>query len=510
MNNTMKAAVNYAALGWSVIPLKPNSKSPLIPWLEYQKRLPTMEELRNWFENTQNNLGIVTGSLSQLSVVDADDLTHFLAQAPIHSPISAMTPRPGKHFYFRYSGETNSASKIADHIDVRGEGGYVVAPPSVVDGHRYRFLNNYLNPSLLPDFPRELLDVSIKAVNGGMAVKPQKSQDWLSQALEGIREGNRNATFTSIVGRLHRDRYSPNSIRSLLLPHAKDNLFDLGELDNVIQSVTRYENQKEGGSGTGYEIHGSDNKAENIEDFLKGEEHVEWIVPGVIAKSSLGFIAGLPESLKTWILIDLAIEASQGGEWLGYKVNPCKVLFIDQERWVGETRRRFRKLLKGKVMKTNSENKDLLHIQVGSSIRLNLDASFEAFRKKLSELRPGLIIVDSFATFSTVAENDRQEVQKVLERLKQLRQEFGCTILMIDHEGKSVVNPDNKDAMPTAFTMVGSVAKPAAAESVFTVRRASDSSVTVYHTKSTLGSAIPPVTVMLVDTEDEGIRLVKL
>jgi hypothetical protein len=500
MNSVYKTAVFFVeTCHWSVIPLKPGTKIPLIPWTEYQSRLPTIKELETWFLNTKNNLGVVTGKVSNLSVLDADS-PEALAGVKHTSCITVLTKR-GRHSYFLHTGEANSASKIAEHIDVRGEGGFVVAPPSMVDGFRYRFLSPVINHLRLDAFPRELLT---NETTKSVAVKPA---DWISEALSKLAEGNRNHTFSQIVGRLHRDNHSASTILTLLAPHANAVQFPIGELENVIQSVTRYKN----GSGpeSGQTLYTGNDKAEDIETFLEGEEKVEWIVPGVLAKSSLGFMAGLPESLKTWILADLAIEASRGGEWLGHKVKRTKTLFVDQERWVGETRRRFKKMLKGKGI-SGLDMRDYLTVQVGTTTRLNLDESFEAFRRKLSELRPELVIVDSFATFSTVAENDRVEVQKVLERLKQLRQEFGCAILMIDHEGKSVLSPDHRGETPTAFSMVGSVAKPAAAETVFTVRRASDTSVTIYHTKSTLGSAVPPISVMLEDTPDDGIVLRKL
>lgn len=497
--NTYATAVKYVeTYKFSVIPLKPNSKEPLIDWKPYQTRFPTPEELRKWFLNTENNIGIVTGKISNLSVLDVDVKELSVG---VFSPISVITMR-GKHIYFAFNGEVNSASKIAEHIDVRGEGGYVVAPGSVVNGFKYRFISPCIEIRRLTPFPKELLNVpAVVSDNGGANVNKQKIKplDWISEALEGIREGNRNATFTSIAGRLHRDRHSQSVIMALLSPHAALHSFPLEELNNVVQSITRYR--------TGNEEHTQENTGEDIETFLEGEETVEWIVPNVIAKSSIGFCAGLPETFKTWILAELAIEASRGGTWLGIKTKRTKVLFIDQERFAGETRRRFKKMLLAKGL-TGKDLHNNLFIQTGSSVRLNLEESFQAFRRKLEEIRPELIIVDSFATFSTVAENDRQEVQKVIEKIKQLRQEFGCTILMIDHEGKSVLNPDSKGEMPDAYRMVGSVGKPAAAETVLTIRKDDANTVTVYHTKSSLAPAVSPIQVRIVDTETGGIRLV--
>lgn len=500
MNNTYAQAVRYVGMGWSVIPLAPGTKDqPLVKWKEFQQRIPSKDELMKWFGNPyiKNNIGIVTGAISNLSVIDADELKNL----PMVSSSITVITRRGKHLYFKYSEEKNSVSKIAEAIDTRGSGGYVCAPPSVINNFRYRFVQHYINPTLLRPFPRELMDAIPKFNTASGEVK--KGRLDLAELFAALGEGNRNDSFARAVGSLHRDGYSADSIDALLRPHAVGVGFDLGELLNVIQSVTRYENRQT----TGYEIHTQGNQAEDITDFLKGEEKVEWIVPGVVAKSSIGFVAGLPETYKTWIMADLAIEAGVGGTWLGIKVNKARTLFIDQERFKGETRRRFKKMIKAK----NLSMKDLhnnLYIQVGSSVRLNLEESFEAFRRKLAEIRPDLVIVDSFATFSTVAENDRQEVQKVLEKIKQLRQEFGCTFMLIDHEGKSVLNPETVGDVPDAFKMVGSVGKPAAAETVLVVRKDKANSVTVFHAKSTLAPAVAPINVQVVDTENDGIKLV--
>ena len=68
-------AAEYVERGWSVIPLR--GKRPAIPsWTEYQTRRPTQDEIRSWFSNssgsTPPNIGIVTGSISGLVVVDCD------------------------------------------------------------------------------------------------------------------------------------------------------------------------------------------------------------------------------------------------------------------------------------------------------------------------------------------------------------------------------------------------------------------------------------------------------
>jgi KaiC/GvpD/RAD55 family RecA-like ATPase len=512
MIDTYVQAVKYVKLGWSVIPLWPNTKIVMLPKAEknpeynpivFHKRYPTDEELKKWFLNTNNNIGICTGELSDLTALDADEIKNM---PNVTSQIQVITKR-GKHLYFKNDNERNSQGTIDDDIDTRGYNGYVVAPPSIVGGFRYRFVNPNIVVGLLKPFPKGLLNDSSQS-DSANRVKSANPPGWISKSIEDVENGGpRTPNFVKIIGSMRGKHYTASDIYSLLAPLAKNRDYDLDKLKELIDDQEkRYPN----GQTESYEIHTAEGKAENLEKFLQGEEKVDWIVPGLVAKKSIGFCAGLPESLKTWVMIDLAIECARGGKWLGYKVNKSRVLFVDQERFVGETRRRFKKMLIGKNIKMDEDLNHNLVIQVGSSIRLNLDVSFEAFRKKLNEIKPDLLIVDSFATFSTVAENDRQEVQKVIERIKQIRQEFGCTVLMIDHEGKGVLSNDNAGKTPDAYSMIGSVAKPAAAEVVLTVRKETDSSVTVYNTKNSLAPAIAPITVQLVDTENEGVRIEQL
>jgi len=69
---TLEWARYYVSKGWSVIPLKPGDKVPAIEWKQFQKRIATDGEVTEWFKGGKRNIGIVTGSISGLAVVDVD------------------------------------------------------------------------------------------------------------------------------------------------------------------------------------------------------------------------------------------------------------------------------------------------------------------------------------------------------------------------------------------------------------------------------------------------------
>lgn len=448
----------------------------------------------------------MTGSISGLVVVDVDGQAgrESLTELAIHSSTSVLTGN-GKQLYFKHPGGNEwvkNAVRKFPGIDIRADGGYVVAHGSLHPmGKRYQMVGSLVSTQSLPPFPLAMFADTKRNVVSSRISSAQNGQSWIADAFAGLAAGNRNDTFARVVGRLHRDGWGSVDITELLSPIANKVGFSIGELHHVIASISRYPRDTQ-----------VDNTAhsDTLEYFLQESKPVEWIVPGIIARNSLGFVAGLPETGKTWILIDLAIELSsaKSGEsrWLGqFPVNPATVLFIDQERFKGETQRRFKSVLRAKhVSSVDCGNR--LHIQCGTSTRIDNDASYNSFRERLGVLRPDIVIVDSFATFHTSEENDRGQIQKVLERLKQLRNEFGCAFVFIDHETKSVWNDRDYGETPSAFRMAGSVGKAAAAEFVLTVRKG-DASTTVYHTKSTLGKAVDAFSVEIKDTDEGGISV---
>src|SRR3989344_2108175 len=137
-------ALYYLHRGWSVIPVG-GDKRPLFGWKEYQRRFPTEEEIKTWFSDP-NAMGvaIITGSLSKLAVLDIEkdaDLTGIEASPTITS----KTGGGGEHRYYLYplTGTIhNSAKKINEKMDIRGEGCYVVAPPSLhPSGNHYEWFD---------------------------------------------------------------------------------------------------------------------------------------------------------------------------------------------------------------------------------------------------------------------------------------------------------------------------------------------------------------------------------
>lgn len=169
-NSLDSTAADYLACGWSVIPLV-EKRPALATWKEFQRRLPTSEEISFWFTDVRpapTGVGVVTGKVSGLVVIDCDSPEHaayWLSRFPA-SPLMTETGRGGLHVYYRQPVEAEIRNRVKIHrrqIDVRGEGGYVAAPPSLhSSGRRYRWTTPVADFSaLLPYFdPSWLVDAA--------------------------------------------------------------------------------------------------------------------------------------------------------------------------------------------------------------------------------------------------------------------------------------------------------------------------------------------------------------
>ena len=476
----MENALAYARAGLSVIPVQPQGKEPLVPWVKYQAAVPEPEEIASWFAKTpMANIGIVTGSVSGLVVVDLDGAEGLESgqRLNLRSPVTVLTGR-GKQLYYRHPGQriTNSVKKVAPGVDIRGDGGFVVAPPSLhPNGKRYCWAGSPMSRNLLPPLPTMFLEQERRLP--GLAKRNEAG--WVADAIKEMRNGHIHNTLIRVLGKFRQHNFTEEETYVLLHPHALQSGEPYADLrEKIAEFWARYAAPAAASGGS---------KSETIEDFLQDIQKPEWICEPFIARKSIGFIVGLPETLKTWLCVDLAVECAVGnGQWLGlFPTTNCKVLFVDQERWKGETQRRFNSVIAGKGMSPNTL-KNGLFLKSGTTIRLNLDASYQAFRTELLEMRPDLVIVDSFATFHTLPENDRTEIQKVLERVKDLRNDIGCTFLFINHESKMAYPNGEPQGEPNMGTMVGSIGIGAAAEFCLTVRKVENNTSLVWHTKSTL------------------------
>jgi AAA domain/Bifunctional DNA primase/polymerase, N-terminal len=164
MPSVLAAALDYAAHGLAVLPVR--GKRPCVLWREASTT--DAATIERWFTTDYPDAGVAidTGK-SALVVVDLDVKNGHdgvAAWSALDAPATfrARTPSGGEHWYYREHPRTvvgNGASVLAPGVDVRGLGGYVVAPPSTTDAGAYRWSEGEPAWDTLPVVP----DVVVRA-----------------------------------------------------------------------------------------------------------------------------------------------------------------------------------------------------------------------------------------------------------------------------------------------------------------------------------------------------------
>jgi hypothetical protein len=148
-----QAIDDYPARGWSIIPIRSGDKRPLVRWEEFQYRRPRRGEVQGWFSGwPEAGIGIVTGGVSGLVVLDIDprhggeaSLERLERQhGRLPATVECRSGGGGRHLYFAHPGGLlRNQVGLAPGVDLRGDGGYVVAPPTLhASGVRYTWVGD--------------------------------------------------------------------------------------------------------------------------------------------------------------------------------------------------------------------------------------------------------------------------------------------------------------------------------------------------------------------------------
>lgn len=244
-----EAARGYAERGWSVIVMQPHGKRPIPAWREFQQHPASAATIGRWFERWPDaNVGIVTGRVSGIVVVDVD-LRHggpaSVAEAeaalgPLPPTVEAISGGGGRHLYYAHPGGT-LANRVAIRpgIDLRGDGGCVVAPPSRHPGGGcYAWVAGRA--------PGEIALAALPPHFGGAGIAPRpvghSRLHWRRLIREGVGEGARNNTIASLTGHLLQRGVDLDVAAELMLAwnrtHCRPPLPD-AEVMRVVASIGR-------------------------------------------------------------------------------------------------------------------------------------------------------------------------------------------------------------------------------------------------------------------------------
>ena len=248
----------YDQSDYSYIPIPHRTKKAVIQWGEYMERKPNEAEKQRWFGNGKpTNVAVICGKISGgeywLVVTEFDLVSEYekfknQVEEKLLLDLTDITPvvRTGRgyHVYWLVK-EAVKSEKHSSHItlEIRSDGNYVLVPPSIHPmGRTYKFINPDVT---IPYTLDSLLDVGID-VNQS---KPQKAdgtpENWISEAMEGVPEGQRDDTCTRLAGYYIGKDIPPDIVKSILHgladkcpqpPEAKEP-FTHQDVDRIVDSI---------------------------------------------------------------------------------------------------------------------------------------------------------------------------------------------------------------------------------------------------------------------------------
>lgn len=222
MNNYLNHALHYYDLGFSVIPIIPGQKKPMLKWEPYQTQRADRSQIESWWQQWPSaNVGIVTGEVSDLFVVDIDtdegqsNLLEYGFESIVNPTVK--TPRGGQHIYFKYpkGHDITIGAGVIKGTDFRGNRGYVLAPPSVNgNGQPYTWEVNLEN-----GFGADLPLLYIKKINNniyGAVTTSEKQQNPELQSVTYFEQGRRDNDLFHIANCLVKGGSEKQAITDVL------------------------------------------------------------------------------------------------------------------------------------------------------------------------------------------------------------------------------------------------------------------------------------------------------
>lgn len=437
---SLTAALSYLNHGWSVIPIIPGEKRPLIEsWIEFQKRQPTIEEATNWFQKWPDaNIAIIVGRISGLVVIDIDDPIEgeqsFRKYFGGVVTLTVKTPH-GIHYYFKHPGDKviSNSIRAAPGLDVKADGGYVLAPPSV----GYQWIKN-----TIVDLPQQtlLLDATLK-----------KKVDLADE--NPILEGGRNNTLTRKAGKLFALGHPKEEVfticKAFNLAYCKPPLTEF-EVRSIVESIGSRELQKQA-------IAPPKTGAFIVAPFKSiEEEKVDWIWPGVIPKGKLSLLIGDPGHGKSLLSVEIAACISSSKQFPdGTKPETGNVLMVFCEDGAGDT-------VKPRLRLAGANMDKVFHLTINNRF-LKLDTDLTQLTEVIKQTNAALLVIDPISAYlGSINSWKDDEVRHLLAGVGDLAAKTKCSILCIMHLNKKV----SSNAIDRGM---GSIAFSAVARSVFLI-----------------------------------------
>ena len=497
---TLDDALRLLGNGFSIIPVhhnakalgqqeKPWDKKPFkgVDWKKYQSELPSEEQVVEWWESLQSHktppsVAIITGKLSGVLVVDIDEAKHPGTFAQIQeeypellsSPVKVKTPG-GYHYYYAYpkqpkDDETEYTNATLNHLgidglDCRGEGGFVLAPPS--PGYELDLVPgcDWLDLPELEIPETQINTVSGQGVDLGLRMSSNPMSSYataMKVAQDGhkISEGSRNMRLASFVGEKVNQGITDAQQLEHLCQTFMNNYYEfplpIEEVSILINSVvsTDKRNNPQRYTPEGSRIPDTVSSAGSV-DYQPNNRNlmrfhnvwettrlpwVDWLVKGLIPQRNVSMLYGRSGVYKSFCALDMALCISRE---MDYHDKPLSasghVIYIAAEASEGVIKRmvgwhQHHKLnMKDTNLTFITEAPNLIdHESVGS-----LTYTIEEVLKNRNDKEVALVVIDTLArSMGGGDENSSEYIEAVMRSTEAIKDKFSCGVMVVHHTGK--------------------------------------------------------------------------
>ncbi len=449
-NPYMDAALRYAALGLPVFPCAPAQKTPVTPHGFHDATTDEATIRAWWRDNPRANVAIPTGAAAGAIVIDIDPrhggetgLDELEARhGKLPETATSFTGGGGRHLFLQHPGGyvRCTQGELAAGVDVKGDGGYVVMPPSAhPSGTVYTWELSSDIADVRPAPCPEWL-ISLVQPNG---YEPLATRD---PGGNGILEGQRNGTLARLAGAMRRVGMSQAEIFAALQQVNADRCtppLPIREVERIAASIARYEPNAV--SVALAENHWAQDRSPPVEprplsirELMARHQMLRApVIQGLLRRGETMNVIAPSKTGKSWLVLALAMTLATGRKWLDtFETVPGEVLIIDNELHAETLAHRIPQVAECLRIGMN-EIAETVHVQ---SMRGQLRDIF-SLGKYFESIEPGrfaLVVLDAFYRFMPrdMDENDNGTMANIYNHVDALADRLGCSFVLIHHATK--------------------------------------------------------------------------
>lgn len=492
-------ALYYLRRGWSVVPVRRGEKIPAIPWHQFQHRRATEAEIEDWFSDPTMGVGIVTGAISNLTVADFDGELGASTEQQILDRLGAgpvaLTGGGGCHRFFSHPGRKVPTRKgILPGMDIRGDGGFIVAPPSVhASGRQYSWdVDAHVDDLGIPSLTDTMVDLICQdVIHGTGSVSPvihAPGPLGLQGSITDGREQYMRNTILAVVSDLYRQLGRIPTEEEVVAEGwpqyaAKVDFSRPGRgeaefrmkvrytLDRANRGIIKLEAPKpqapaiQASSATteGQKALWDDQGTFSPTDIPKRP----WLVQGYLLRGAVTVLSGQGAGGKSSMVVGWTLAAAQGKTFGAFKPeNPLTIINYNVEDDKDEQRRRYAAATKAqsadpeamrRVVRCGPYNVGTLFARDQHTGQLKTTQAMEELERHCMENQADLLVCDPLAELHDSEENDNTAMRQVVASFRSLAQRLDMAVLILHHDRKGTSTPGDMDRVRGASSISGAV-----------------------------------------------------